>query len=69
MKIKEFYLYYRNSFAVFSCSHFHATVVKHDLMEFFDDKNNWGQSEVKVGRSWKQDELRIKSNSDLHKLW
>jgi large subunit ribosomal protein L47 len=38
-------------------------------MELFDDKNNWGQSKVKVGRSWKLDELRIKSNSDLHKLW
>ncbi|XP_069695308.1 large ribosomal subunit protein uL29m isoform X2 [Periplaneta americana] len=38
-------------------------------MEFFDDEKNWGQNEVKVGRSWKKDELRIKSNSDLHKLW
>jgi large subunit ribosomal protein L47 len=43
--------------------------VKHDLMEFFDDKKNWGENEVKVGRSWKKEELRIKSNSDLHKLW
>lgn len=40
-----------------------------DLMEFFDDKNNWGANEVKSGRSWRKDELRIKSNSDLHKLW
>lgn len=38
-------------------------------MEFFDDKENWGQREVLVGRSWKVEELRIKSNSDLHKLW
>lgn len=39
------------------------------LMEFFDDKKNYGENEVKHGRSWKLDELRIKSNSDLHKLW
>lgn len=51
------------------CLCFHGTAVKHDLMEFFDDKKNWGESEVKVGRSWKKEELRIKSNSDLHKLW
>lgn len=40
-----------------------------DLMEFFDDKKNWGQNEVKHGRSWNKEELRIKSNTDLHKLW
>ncbi|KAG8224582.1 hypothetical protein J437_LFUL003101 [Ladona fulva] len=39
------------------------------LMAFFDDTKNWGVNEVKVGRSWKRDELRLKSNSDLHKLW
>ncbi|KAI4465219.1 ribosomal protein l47 mitochondrial-related [Holotrichia oblita] len=45
------------------------TAQRNDLMEFFDDKKNWGAQEVKTGRSWKLEELRIKSNSDLHKLW
>ncbi|CAB3365817.1 Hypothetical predicted protein [Cloeon dipterum] len=39
------------------------------LMEFFDDPKNWEQDNIKTGRSWKLDELRIKSNEDLHKLW
>jgi len=38
-------------------------------MEFFDDKKNWAAENIKVGRSWTKDELRIKSNQDLHKLW
>ncbi|XP_035232435.1 39S ribosomal protein L47, mitochondrial-like [Stegodyphus dumicola] len=38
-------------------------------MEFFDDPKNWGEQEVRTGRAWTIDELRIKSNSDLHKLW
>jgi hypothetical protein len=38
-------------------------------MEFFDDKKNYGESEVKHGRSWLTDKLRIKSNKDLHQLW
>ncbi|KAK7482514.1 hypothetical protein BaRGS_00026225 [Batillaria attramentaria] len=38
-------------------------------MEFFDDKKNWGEETIKTGRPWRVDELRIKSNSDLHKLW
>lgn len=38
-------------------------------MEFFDDPKNWGEMEVKCGRAWTVDELRIKSNTDLHQLW
>lgn len=38
-------------------------------MEFFDVKKNWGENEVKHGRGWELSELRIKSNTDLHKLW
>lgn len=46
-----------------------TSTTKKALMEFFDDPKNWGENEVKVGRSWKLEELRIKSNEDLHKLW
>ncbi|XP_058822102.1 large ribosomal subunit protein uL29m [Topomyia yanbarensis] len=49
--------------------HFSLTVQRFDLAEFFDDKKNLGENEVKHGRAWNKDELRIKSNSDLHKLW
>lgn len=38
-------------------------------MEFFDAEKNWGENEVRLGRAWTLDELRIRSNSDLHKLW
>lgn len=47
----------------------HTTVRCRDLMEFFDDPKNWGEMEIKCGRAWSTDELRIKSNTDLHKLW
>ena len=40
-----------------------------DIMEFFDHEDNWGGSKVRVGRSWLKEELRLKSNEDLHKLW
>lgn len=47
----------------------HITSPSHDLMEFFDSKKNWVETNIRVGRAWKLDELRIKSNTDLHKLW
>lgn len=40
-----------------------------NLDEFFDKKTNWDADKIKVGRPWRIDELRLKSNSDLHKLW
>jgi hypothetical protein len=43
--------------------------VNDKLMEFFDDPKNWEADNVKCGKSWSKDELRIKSNEDLHKLW
>ncbi|CAK5081236.1 unnamed protein product [Meloidogyne enterolobii] len=45
----------------------------YQLWEFFDKPDNWGMKELSLsrrpGRSWTADELRLKSNSDLHKLW
>ena len=51
------------------CASLHTSSTQRGLMEFFDDEKNWGEMEVKVGRAWKIEELRIKSNEDLHKLW
>lgn len=53
----------------FRSSGIHISTVHRDLMEFFDNKKNWAVEQIKVGRSWSKDELRIKSNQDLHKLW
>lgn len=50
-------------------SYIHTTSSQYSLMEFFDDPKNWGAKAVKSGRHWRVDELRLKSNSDLHKLW
>lgn len=38
-------------------------------MEFFDSPENWGETKIRVGREWRVEELRVKSNTDLHKLW
>ncbi|KAI6183855.1 39S ribosomal protein L47, mitochondrial [Aphelenchoides bicaudatus] len=47
---------------------------KYNLREFFEeDEKNMGVGELRPkdrpGRAWSEDELRLKSNSDLHKLW
>ena len=48
---------------------FSASVSRLNLMEFFDAKENWMEENVRDGRAWTLDELRAKSNVDLHKLW
>ena len=45
------------------------THIKLNLMEFFDDKDNLMEEKIKHGRPWRLEELRLKSNVDLHKLW
>ncbi|CEF65771.1 39S ribosomal protein L47, mitochondrial [Strongyloides ratti] len=41
--------------------------------EFFDEPKNWDLEDIprsrRPGREWTIDELRLKSNTDLHKLW
>lgn len=50
-------------------NYFSISSTKNDLMQFFDEKKNWTEEKVKHGRPWRLEELRIKSNTDLHKLW
>jgi len=38
-------------------------------MEFFETETNVKEETIRHGRPWKLEELRIKSNTDLHKLW
>ena len=49
--------------------YFSTTSPRADLMEFFDTKDNWKETKVRHGRPWKMEELRLKSNTDLHQLW
>jgi len=45
------------------------SATRRDLQEFFEEEKVRGEMKVRVGRAWKKDELRLKSNEDLHKLW
>lgn len=47
---------------------FHTSSLSHKLNEFFSGDIMDG-AKVEAGRPWKTDELRLKSNEDLHKLW
>ncbi|XP_044523709.1 39S ribosomal protein L47, mitochondrial isoform X1 [Gracilinanus agilis] len=47
----------------------HTTLSRKGLEEFFDDPKNWGAETVKSGAAWTHEQLRCKSNEDLHKLW
>ena len=54
---------------LFSGSSFHSSAVFRDLSEFFEIEKFRGEKTIRVGREWRTDELRLKSNTDLHKLW
>ncbi|XP_053566140.1 39S ribosomal protein L47, mitochondrial [Bombina bombina] len=58
-----------SSQSVHQCSSFHSSAVSNGLEEFFDDPKNWGEKTVKSGDAWTEEQLRGKSNEDLHKLW
>ncbi|XP_046515581.1 39S ribosomal protein L47, mitochondrial [Equus quagga] len=51
------------------CRLLHITLSRKGLEEFFDDPKNWGEEKVKSGAAWTCQQLRNKSNEDLHKLW
>lgn len=48
---------------------FSSSSAVRSLSEFFEDEKLRGEKIIRVGREWRKDELRLKSNSDLHKLW
>ncbi|XP_038062125.1 39S ribosomal protein L47, mitochondrial-like [Patiria miniata] len=48
---------------------FHTSCSRLGLEEFFDDPKTYGEPDVKSGRPWSADELRLKDNATLHKLW
>ncbi|XP_022110197.1 39S ribosomal protein L47, mitochondrial-like [Acanthaster planci] len=48
---------------------FHTSWSYLGLEEFFDDPKTYGEPNVKSGRPWSADELRLKDNLTLHKLW
>lgn len=59
----------RNSSRVLT-SQFHTSGSLKGLEEFFEDESDVERGKsLNVGRPWRVDELRIKSNEDLHKLW
>ena len=64
---------WREKISLINQNSFSTTSLKSDaannLMEFFDAKENWRETKVRHGREWKIEELRLKSNIDLHKLW
>lgn len=46
-----------------------TTAPRHDINEFFEPEENWPKREIRSGKEWSPEELRLKSNVDLWKLW
>lgn len=53
VSVKGYIVFSRQLFVQtpFLSSKIHTTANRFDIMEFFDDSKNWGQNEVKHGRS------------------
>ncbi|XP_071945603.1 large ribosomal subunit protein uL29m-like [Antedon mediterranea] len=58
-------------FSVSPCltASFNTSSRLHGLEEFFEDEEKRGEQVIKHGRAWSIEELRLKDNADLHKLW
>lgn len=48
---------------------FHTSRTDQGLEEFFGDPKLWSEIDIKSGREWLVEDLRLKDNETLHKLW
>lgn len=48
---------------------FSSSAKRLSVDEFFEPRDNWRKREIRSGKEWGKEELRLKSNVDLWKLW